>query len=125
MSAQPQGWDARYAGENDPIGLPENSTSNALEASRVVKAGAGTLFGFSGFSNRGSSQFILVFDALAVPAAGAIPVIVLTVPTVANFSYDGGFRGRAFHSGIVICNSSTAATLTIGSADCWFDAQYV
>lgn len=120
-----QGWQARLAGEWSPGGLPLNSTSNALENSRVVKAGSGTLFGFSGFNNKGSAQFVLVFDTDSVPAEGAVPKLVLTVPAAANFSYDGGIHGRAFQRGIVICNSSTAATKTIGSADTWYDCQYV
>ena len=33
--------------------------------------------------------------------------------------------GRAFQAGIVVCNSTTAVTLTIGAADTWFDVQYV
>ena len=120
-----EGWFARMAGEYSPGGFPCNSTSNALESSRVVKSGAGTLYGFSGFNNKVSAQFIQVFDAGSVPADGVAPVFVMTVPTVANFSVDFGHWGRAFSRGIVITNSSTAATKTVGSADCWIDAQYV
>lgn len=113
-------------GEIGPGGFPLNSTSVALEASRTVKSGAGTLFGLSGFNSKGSAQFVLVFDlpSAALLTAASIPVVVVTAPTVANFSVDFGFYGRAFRSGIVIANSSTSATLTAGSADCWFDAQY-
>lgn len=120
-----EGWFARIQGEYGPGGFPCNSASSALESFRVVKSGAGTLYGFSGFSNRASQQFIQVFDLGNLPADGAVPMIVITVPASSNFSYDGGLHGRAFRAGIVICNSSTAATKTIGSADCWFDAQYV
>lgn len=120
-----EGWFARLAGESGPGGFPCNSTSNALENSRVVKSGAGLLYGFSGFNNKAGSQFIQVFDASAVPADGAVPVFVMTVPTVANFSVSWGTVGRAFSRGIVLVNSSTAATKTVGSADCWFDVQYV
>lgn len=122
-----EGWIGRLVGEAGPGGLPCNSTSVALEASRTVKSGAGTLFGLSGFNAKVSTQFVLVFDIAnaAQLTSASIPVIVITVPTVANFSYDGGFYGRAFRSGIVLANSSTSATLTAGSADCWFDVQYV
>lgn len=104
---------------------PLNSTSVIAENSRIVKSGAGTLYGFSGFNNKGSAQFILVFDAIGVPAEGAVPVIVITAATVANFSYLPNRFGRYFYIGIVLCNSSTFATKTIASADCWFDVQYV
>jgi len=32
--------------------------------------------------------------------------------------------GRLFANGITVCNSSTAVTKTIGSADCLFDITY-
>lgn len=121
---QAQGWDGRYRGELSPIGLPLSSSSPALEASRIAKSGAGTLYGFSGFNN-GATQFILVFDSVGLPADGAVPVFVLSAGAAANFSAYWGSVGRAFHQGIVLCNSSTAATKTIGTATCWFDVQYV
>lgn len=101
-----------------------NSTSVAYETSRIVKASAGRLWGFSGYNSKASAQFIQVFDSATLPADTAVPVVVFTVATVANFSLDFSTRGRVFTNGIVICNSSTGPTKTIGSADCWFDAQY-
>ena len=104
---------------------PRNATSTAYEASRVIKKGPGFLYGLSGYSSRGSAQWIQIFDAATLPADQTlVPVITFTVATVANFSLDFGLRGRFFESGIVVCNSSTGPTKTIGSADCWFDAQY-
>jgi hypothetical protein len=117
-------WEAILAGEFEQ-GLPLNNHTTALANSLVVKSGAGMLFGISGFNNKVSAQFIQIFDTQTVPSNGAVPDVILTAPTVANFSMDWVFPGRFFRQGIVIVNSSTAATLTIGSADCWFDAQYI
>jgi hypothetical protein len=102
-----------------------NSTSNGLEASRIVKSGATRLYGFSGTNTKASAQFILAFDATGIPANGAVPKFVMTAQASSDFwvSWTPGWRD--FPDGCVLCNSSTAATLTIGAADCWFDAQYL
>jgi hypothetical protein len=105
--------------------LSLNSSSAAYEASRVVKNTPGVLFGFSGYNSKASAQFIQLHDASLLPAEAAVPVATFTVAASSNFSLDFGLKGRKFDNGIVICNSSTAQTKTIGSADIWVDAQYV
>ena len=117
-------WDRCLDGET--YEFPVNSTSLALESTRVVKLGEAVLFGVSGVSTKASSQFVLVFNTATLPVpAGLVPVIVISVAATTNFSWDGGTWGRHFSQGIVIANSSTAATLTVGAADTWFDAQYI
>ena len=101
-----------------------NKTTTALAASLVVKAAAGTLYGLTGDNNRSSEQFIQIHDAASLPSNGAVPVIVFRVPATTSFSLDYK-KGREFQVGIVVSNSSTEATKTIGSDDCWFDVQYI
>lgn len=121
-----EGWFGRFLGEIGPGGFPLTSASPGFEASRVVKSGSGALFGVGGFNNKGSAQFILIFDATALPANGAVPVgPPITVPAGNNFSVDFGIWGLGFRGGCVIANSSTANTLTVGSADVFFSARYV
>jgi len=101
-----------------------NATTTAYATSLVVKASAGTLYGLSGYNSKASTQFIQVHDAAALPSDTAVPVFVMTVPASSNFSVEWGIYGKAFTTGIVVSNSSTGPTKTIGSADCWFDCRY-
>jgi hypothetical protein len=112
-------------GEDNAVAWPLNATSFALVNALVVKAGAGTLYGIGGFSNKGSSQFVQVFDSATLPADGAAPDFIFNVGATSNIGVFWGDVGRSFSRGIVVCNSSTAATKTIGSADCFFDCQYI
>lgn len=102
-----------------------NSTSTAYEASRVVKAAAGTVYGLTGYNSKATAQFVQLFNSTTVPADTAVPVVVFTVAGSSNFSLDFGQFGRYFSTGIAIANSSTGPTKTVGSADCWFDVQYI
>lgn len=103
----------------------QNATTPIYANSLNVKTSPGRLKGLTGYNSKASAQFIQIHDASSLPADSAIPKIILTVPTVANFSFDFGTIGRYFTAGIIVCNSSTGPTKTIGSADCWFDVQYV
>lgn len=103
---------------------PTNATSTAYEASRVVKASAGTLYSVTGYNSKTSAQFIMVFNATSLPANGTAATVMFTVPASSNFSYSADKFGRFFSIGITVANSSTGPTITVGSADCFFDCQY-
>jgi hypothetical protein len=102
-----------------------NSTSVKLESSRIVKSGAGKLYGFSGLNTNAAAQFILGFNRTTIPSNGAIPDFVMTAAASSNFWVSWTPYYRSFTEGWVLTNSSTSSTLTIGAADCWFDAQYL
>ena len=101
-----------------------NKTSTAYVASLVVKNGASTLYGLSGYNSLASPQFIQIHDAGSLPADTAVPVVIVSVAASSNFSVDFGENGRTFSNGVVVCNSTTGPTKTIGAANCWFDVQY-
>jgi hypothetical protein len=87
----------------------------------VAKVGACELHGITGYNNSDTAQFIQVFDLAALPADGETPKIILQADPKSNFSYTG-VKGVKFTNGIVICNSSTPESKTIGANDCWFNA---
>jgi hypothetical protein len=103
---------------------PDNISTAAYATNLAVKAGNGILFGVKGYNSKASAQFIQLHDAAALPADTAVPLEIITVPASSNFDIDFGVHGKAFGLGIVVCNSSTGPTKTIGSADCWFSARY-
>jgi hypothetical protein len=105
-------------------GLPLNKHSNAYAASIAVLSGPGLLYGFAVYNSNAATQFIQVHDSEVLPPEGAVPVMFWPVATVSTFSLSW-LPGRSFQRGVVICNSSTGPTKTIGAADCFFDAQYV
>lgn len=108
-----------------PYRLPFNAYSPGLSASFVASVGNVRLYGLTVYNSKLSAQYVLVFDAVAVPANGAVPTMpAFKVATDANLGVYFGSVGRWFDRGIVLANSSTATSLTIGSADCWFDVQY-
>jgi hypothetical protein len=108
-----------------PQQFPRNSFSTGLEASHVVSAGEGRLYGFTVSSTRASGQFVQVFDAQALPVDGAVPILSIDIATVTAKGVDFGPMGRWFYRGIILCNSTTQGSKTLGAADCLFDAQYV
>lgn len=108
-----------------PYRVPANATSPALTNSIVAATGVCRLYGFTATSTNVAAQFILVFDLLKVPANGAVPLFTVNAAAAAPASVYFGSVGRSFDHGIVVCNSTTQGTLTIGAADTLFDVQYV
>lgn len=99
-----------------------NSTSAALEATRLVKATAGKLFGLQGYS--AVAGFVIVGDKTsALNGTSDNFRIVIPVEAGKPFSLDLGW-GRAFANGISIGLSTTGPTWTTGGSNMWVDAQY-
>ena len=102
---------------------PTNATSTAYEASRVVKASAGVVFGITGFNSLASAQWIQIHNTTSVPSDTAVPAVIIYAAATSHFVYSPP-KARYFSTGISICNSATGPTKTIGAANCWFDVQY-
>ena len=113
----------RLVPQPDQSLAPDRARSVAYQNSRVIKVTGGVLYGLSGY-NSGVAQFLQLHDATAVPADAAVPAEVIAIPATSNFSIDFGVYGQGFGLGIVVCNSTTGPTKTIGAADCWFSARY-
>lgn len=110
--------------DDDLANLPLNKSTIAYSAFLKPKHGPGRLYGFTVYNSNASAQFIQVFDSSRRPADGEIPACVFTVAGSANLPVQW-FPWRTFLSGCWLMNSSTGDTLTGGSADCWFDCQFL
>lgn len=124
------GWFRGVIQELHAAGLPLSVHSQKAANALQVKTAPGILFGFTVNTTKATAQFIQVFDTSQVPASGAIPCAVFqingaAVATGNDLGVSYIFPGRYFQTGIWLVNSSTQATYTAGSADCFFDAQYI
>lgn len=113
---------ASIAGASATV-VTSRASSTALAASLVVKASAGNLYSLTIINNSAATQYFQVHDAATLPADTAVPKLV--IPLLAGGVYEGQWeKGFPCTVGIVVCNSSTLATKTIGAADSFFVATY-
>lgn len=98
------------------------ASSTAYEASRVVKASAGTLRSLTGY-NSGPAQFLQLHNTTSLPADAEVPILVLPLPAQSGFAFDW-HNGIPCSTGITICNSTTAPTKTLGGTNCFFTAGF-
>lgn len=101
---------------------PTNATTSALAASLVVKASAGKVWGITGYTT--TDQFLQIHNATSLPSNGAVPAVVFPIEAGKPFSIAYTDKAREFSTGIVVCNSTTGPTKTIGGSDTWIDVQY-
>jgi hypothetical protein len=101
---------------------PQTARTSALAASLVVKAAPGRLRSIVGYST--AAQFIQVHNAATLPADAVVPLMTIPIAANAAFTIDFGVTGLPCSTGIVVCNSSTGPTKTIGSADTFITAVY-
>lgn len=80
--------------------------------------------GFQCYSTNAAQQWIFVFDANALPGNGTVPSFAFQIPATGPASAYFGSRGRVFQEGLVIANSTSGSTFTIGANDCTIDVQY-
>jgi hypothetical protein len=107
----------------DQVG-PLRFNPAAAVASAIVKAGPGALFGWQLTNGNAAARFLQFFDATTLPADASVPLFSVGIAIGGSSSFQ--FRWpRVFLKGIVVCNSSTATTKTIGTADSLIDIQYV
>lgn len=106
-----------------PNAVPTNFNRQVKLAS-IVLPGHLVVYGFTVYSTKGSAQFINVFDNATLPADTAVPLWSWNLAANTGVGVSYAPQGREFYAGLVLNNSSTDATKTIGSADCFFDVQY-
>lgn len=99
------------------------TATTAYATNKVVKASAGTLWSLWVFNSKASSQWVQVHNAASLPADTAVPLGIFYLAANTGILADWG-DGLPCSTGIVICNSSTGPTKTIGSADIFVTATY-
>lgn len=95
----------------------------AYGASLVVSGKPGRVISVFGY-NSGPLQWIQIHDAKTLPADAAVPLHTFKAASADNFSSIIPVCGLPTSNGIVICNSSTGPTKTIGAADCWITVVF-
>lgn len=109
-----------------PPMLPTASIAQTLAYanSLTVWNAPGVLISLIGYNSKTSAQWVQVHDDAAVPPETAVPVYTFRVEESSNFFLEVPITGVPMSQGIMICNSSTGPTKTIGAADCFFTVVY-
>lgn len=112
-------WADSLTDRDSPI-----SDAPAKLANSYIATGFSRVYGITVYSSLASAQWVLVFDASSLPADTAVPRMAFPVGATSNLGLYFGPMGRIFRQGLVLCNSTTDTTKTIGAANCFFDVEY-
>lgn len=100
------------------------ANSAGLAASLIVKASKGYLIAVHLINTNVGARFLQVFDSATLPADTTVPLISISVPAGGTFLLNFAPFGLLMQNGIAVCNSTTAATKTLGSADSFISAAF-
>ncbi len=122
------GWSAQLTENQSGNNPTKVFSSTASENKPIVSTAGGSVLNVLGYTSQTTDLFIQIFDTNAVPAEASVPLAVFIIPGRtggSSFSLAIPNGGLPCSTGIVICNSSTAATKTVGSSNCFFTVSYV
>lgn len=86
---------------------------------KVVHEGSVDVMAFRCVNKNAAARYLQLFDSTTVPASGAVPTAVFTVPLTSAISVGSEFfslQGLLFKDGLVWAFSTTEATYTAGAA---------
>ena len=94
-----------------------NADAGALVASRVITTKPCKLLSIVVLNTNAAIRYFQIHETASLPADGAVPDVP-SIPVSANsaMQFDFGAGGLDLDA-LTICNSTTAATKTIGAAD--------
>lgn len=105
-------------------GTINNMVSTAVESGRVVKAGAGNLYGIAATSGA-SAGYLMVFNATSVPADGAVtPHLCRVIAANSSITVDYGPIATRYSVGISAAFSTTGCFTKTASATAMFEVRY-
>jgi len=112
-----------------PGELPAKYNSGAAygKSGVVIAQGPVRVWGVSGYNSAAVPVWVMLFDAVAVPANGSAPDVLIYVPAQSGFAWgtDAKTLGSGFAKGLCWAESSTAPALTLSaSADIYLRADY-
>jgi hypothetical protein len=113
------------------LALSARGQNAAIETPYVTGSVSGTLFtnayvlpnqparcySIQGYNSNTVAIAVMVFQTNAVPANGALPLLVQTVPAQSGYKFDFGYAGCWFDT-CTVAASTTTNTLTLSSAPC-------
>lgn len=104
--------------------LPLVYASPRLANSAVVKTGPGTFYSITMTNTNAAARFLQAFDASVLPADGAVPLFSRSIPITDSITITWTV-GFTFNVGLVVCNSTTSGSKTIGAADALFAVTFI
>lgn len=112
-------WSDDLTCRDSPLSDAPGALANSYLATGYLR-----VYSITVYNSAASAQWVLMFDASSLPADTAVPRMAFPIAAAQTLGLYYGPMGRIFKRGLILCNSSTDTTKTIGSANCFYDVEY-